>query len=175
MGVFDLNDKSPIQVEKIMGSNIYYIDNFYKKPDTIVKFLNTVPPTIHDPEKDAGFKSFNGVHFQDMRHVIPIEEMKRVSSYLSRICGRNHDEDPNLLMTNKTRFFPTRFNDYKNNFWHPHTDTGYTALIYFNKNDSECGTNLYRNTSPDTENNVGEHVVPWRSKSKWKIIKTFFQ
>ena len=130
MGVFDLNDKSPIQVEKIMGSNIYYIDNFYKKPDTIVKFLNTVPATIHDPEKDAGFKSFNGVHF------------------------------------------PTRFNDYKNNFWHPHTDTGYTALIYFNKNDSECGTNLYRNTSPDTENNVGEHVVPWRSKSKWKIIKT---
>ena len=172
MGVFDLNDKSPIHVEKIMGSNIYYIDNFYKKPDTIVKFLNTVPATIHDPEKDAGFKSFNGVHFQDMRHVIPIEEMKRVSSYLSRICGRNHDEDPNLLMTNKTRFFPTRFNDYKNNFWHPHTDTGYTALIYFNKNDSECGTNLYRNTSPDTENNVGEHVVPWRSKSKWKIIKT---
>jgi hypothetical protein len=49
MGVFDLNDKSPIYVEKIMGSNIYYIDNFYKKPDTIVKFLNTVPATIHDP------------------------------------------------------------------------------------------------------------------------------
>ena len=37
MGVFDLNDKSPIQVEKIMGSNIYYIDNFYKKPESILK------------------------------------------------------------------------------------------------------------------------------------------
>ena len=172
MGVFDLNDKSPIYVEKIMGSNIYYIDNFYKKPESILKLLNTVPATIHNPEKDSRFKSLNGIHFQDMRHNIRIEEMKYVNSYLSRICGRNHDEDPNLLMTNKTRFFPTRFNDYKNNFWHPHTDTGYTALIYFNKNDSECGTNLYRNTSPDTENNVGEHVVPWRSKSKWKIIKT---
>ena len=172
MGVFDLNEKSPIYVEKIMGSNIYYIDDFYKKPDTILKLFNTVPATIHNPDKDAGFKSFNGVHFQDMRHVLRVEEMKKVNSYLSKICKRRPDEEPNLVMTNKTRFSPNRFNDYKNNYWHPHTDAGYTALIYFNKNDTVCGTNLYRNTSPDTQNHFGEHVVPWRSKSKWEIIKT---
>ena len=172
MGVFDLNDKSDIYVENFMGSNIYYIDDFYKEPDTIVKILNTVPATFHTPHIDAGFESFNGVHFEDMRHEIPNEEMKRVSSYLSRICGRNHGEDHGVLMTNKTRFFPTRFNDYKNNFGYPHMDNGYTALIYFNKNDSECGTNLYRNIIPDTEKDIGEHVVPWRPKTKWEIIKT---
>jgi hypothetical protein len=172
MGVFDINYDSPVMVEKFRGSNIYYIDNFYKKPDTILKLLEKVPATVHDPERDVGFESFNGVHFQDMRHVVRIQQMKEVSSYLSRICGCKIDNGPDLLLTNKTRFFPSRFNDYKNNFWHPHTDSGYTALIYLNKNDTECGTNLYDEVIPDTLNKYGEHVVPWRSKSKWKIAKT---
>ncbi len=174
MGVFDLNDKSPIYVEKIMGSNIYYIDNFYKKPDTILKLLNTVPAKVHNPptRKDSRFKSLNGIHFQDMRHNIRIEEMKYVNSYLSRICGENPHTDPDMLFTNKTRFFPTAFNDYKNNYWHPHTDPGYSALIYFNKNDTEYGTNLYKQIQPDTKHHCGEHVTPWRPKAYWKIVKT---
>jgi hypothetical protein len=172
MGVFDVNYDSPVMVEKFRGSNIYYIDNFYKKPDTIVKFLEKVPATVHDPERDHRFPSLNGVHFDDRRHMINISEIKEVTSYLSNICQSKVLKNPHLLITNKFRFYPTQFNDYKNNFWHPHTDSGYTALIYLNKNDNECGTNLYDEVIPDTLNNYGEHVVPWRPKSKWKIAKT---
>jgi len=60
-----------------------------------LKLLNTVPATIHNPDKDAGFKSFNDVHFQDMRHVLRVEEMKKVNSYLSKYV--NVDQTRNLI------------------------------------------------------------------------------
>ena len=172
MCVFDINEKSPIRIETFMGSNIYYIDDFYKHPQLILKLLGTIPAKVHHPGRDLKFESKNGVYFDDKRHTSKFLEMERVTSYLSKICGSTLDQDPKMLFSNKTRFYPNKFNDYKNNFWHPHTDPGYTALIYLNKGDSECGTNLYKEVLPDTENQHGEHVVPWRSKSKWEIIKT---
>lgn len=172
MGIFDINYESPIRTETFVGSNIYYIDDFYKKPNLILKLLDTIPAKVHHPGRDLKFGSKNGVYFDDKRHTSKFLEMEKVTSYLSKICGSTLDQDPRMLFSNKTRFYPNEFNDYKNNFWHPHTDPGYTALIYLNKGDSECGTNLYKEVLPDTENQYGEHVVPWRSKSKWEIIKT---
>ena len=37
------------------------------------------------------------------------------------------------FLTNVTKFIDKNFNDYENNYWYPHKDFGYTALIYFNK------------------------------------------
>lgn len=172
MGIFDINYESPIRTETFMGSDIYYIDDFYKKPQLILKLLDTIPAKVHHPGRDLRFASKNGVYFDDKRHMSTFLEMEKVTSYLSKICKSTLDQDPRMLMTNKTRFYPNTFNDYKNNYWHPHTDPGYTALIYLNKSDSECGTNLYKEVLPDTENQQGEHVVPWRSKTKWEIVKT---
>ena len=172
MGVFDINYASPVRTETFMGSNIYYIDDFYKNPHLILKLLDTIPAKVHHPWRDLKFESNNGVYFDDKRHTNKFVEMEKVTSYLSKICGTILDQDPNMLLSNKTRFYPHVFNDYKNNFWHPHTDPGYTGIIYFNKGDSVCGTNLYKEILPDKEKQHGEHVTPWRSKSKWEIIKT---
>jgi|TARA_R110000822_G_scaffold162781_1_gene303112 hypothetical protein len=172
MSVFDLNKDHKINVECFMNSNIYYINDFYKDPGAVVNFLKDHPPNIHAPEAPMGDASVNGIQFFDYRHTMHLDEVEPVYSYLSNICGQKRKYKHDLLMTNKTKFILNSFNDYKNNYWHPHKDFGYTALIYLNKNDNECGTNLYRSIVPDIHNQLGEHVTPWRSKSKWSIIKT---
>ena len=172
MDVFELNTKAPIRIETFMGTNIYYIDDFYRFPNLILKLLDTIPAKAHQPWRDLKFESNNGVYFEDNRQTTAFSEMEKVTSYLSKICGSPLWSDPSIFCMNKTRFYPNKFNDFQNNFWHPHSDPGYNALIYFNKGDSECGTNLYKEVLPDTENQHGEHVFPWRSKSKWEIVKT---
>ena len=106
MGIFDINYGSPIRTETFMGSNIYYIDDFYKKPQLILKLLDTSPAKVHHPGRDLRFASKNGVYFDDKRHMSTFLEMEKVTSYLSKICKSTLDQDPRMLMTNKTRFYP---------------------------------------------------------------------
>ena len=174
MGIFDLNEQAIIVQESFMGSNLYYIDDFYKHPDGIVKYLDMTPNVVHHPNKKMKYQTLNGICFDDRRHNIKNKEITPVYNHLSKICGHipisMHKDDS--IITNKTRFFKSKFNDYKNNYWHPHTDPGYTALIYLNKSDSECGTNLYKRAQLDLPYTRGEHVDPWRSKENWEIITT---
>lgn len=172
MSVFELNNTHEVVVESFMESNIYYIDDFYKYPNDVLKFLKENPASVHIPPTGLGLESFNGKKFYDLRHKMIVDEIEPVYSYLSEICGQKPKYNHKLLMTNKTKFFINSFNDYKSNFWYPHRDYGYTALIYLNKNDDECGTNLYKDVIPDTENQLGEHVTPWRNKNYWSIVKT---
>ena len=39
MGIFDLNYSITVN-ETFMGSNIYYMDNFYKNPDAVLDLFN---------------------------------------------------------------------------------------------------------------------------------------
>lgn len=172
MDVFELNNSHEIVVESLMGSNIYYIDDFYKHPNVVLDYLKDNPASVHVPPSGRGIESFNGKKFYDLRHKMIVDEVESVYSYLSGICGQKPIYNPKLLMTNKTKFFINRFNDYEANYWYPHRDYGYTALIYLNKNDNECGTNLYKSVIPDTENQLGEHVTPWRNKNYWSVVKT---
>jgi|SRR6056300_255881 hypothetical protein len=172
MGVFDLNNSHEIVVETFMDSNIYYIDNFYKNPNVVLEFLKDNPASVHVPPSNRGIESFNGKKFYDLRHKMIINEIESVYSYLSGICGQKPKYNHRLLMTNKTKFFVNTFNDYENNYWYPHKDYGYTALIYLNKNDDECGTNLYESVIPDLDNQLGEHLTPWRNKGYWSVVKT---
>tara|TARA_B100001105_G_C22312908_1_gene408931 strand:- start:275 stop:919 length:645 start_codon:yes stop_codon:yes gene_type:complete len=173
MNILDLNDKSKITVENFKNSDIFYIDNFYKNPDMVVDFLEKQPSGFHDPGHDPDHENLNGKYFHDLRHEVCLKDMENVTVYLSKLCNRNFlFHERNRVKTNKTKFKLCKFNDYKNNFWHPHQDDGYTAIIYLNKNDEECGTNLYEIISPDLDDSFGEHVTPWRDKSKWSIIKT---
>jgi|SRR5210317_122048 hypothetical protein len=171
MGIFELDENHTIVTECFMNSNIYYIDNFYKNPDEIIDFLEHHDAPLHRPGQHPHYKSLNGIHFFDMRHEIIVDEIENVSSYLSSICGQSAINQKNLLMTNKSKFLPCRFNDYKNKYWHPHIDHGYTAIIYLNVDDEECGTNLYTNVIIDDKNSFGEHVTPWRSNYNWSVIK----
>ena len=64
------------------------------------------------------------------------------------------------------------FNDYKNFYWWPHTDLGYTGIVYLNRENSFSGTNLYENLDQSSEPpNCSEHCFPWRPKSKYKVKK----
>jgi hypothetical protein len=174
MTLFDLNEKAVVVQESFMGSNLYYIDDFYKHPDDIVKYLDTTYAPRHTGVYTAdGCQNLNGKYFDDRRHcIVTNREILSVYTHLSKICGHTPVHKHKPILTNKTRFFKNKFNDYKNNYWHPHIDYGYTALIYMNKGDSECGTNLYRRVKPDLPETRGEHVDPWRSKENWEIMKT---
>ncbi len=63
MGIYDLNEHACVIRESFMGSNIYYIDDFYKTPDVIVDYLNKTPGDIHHPEPHVKHKSLNGIYF----------------------------------------------------------------------------------------------------------------
>ena len=47
------------------------------------------------------------------------------------------------IVTNMIRFSKNEFNDYENCFMWPHTDRGWNAIVYFNKDEEDSGTNLY--------------------------------
>jgi hypothetical protein len=168
MGIFDLNYSITVN-ETFMGSNIYYIDNFYKNPDAVLDLFNKTPSRVHHPTLEA--KSLNGVHFDDRRHILEdCNEISKVYKYLSNICGEKPLYDDRIVLTNRTRFFKHDFNNFKDNYWYPHIDFGYNGIVYLNKGDDTCGTNLYRNIYYDKP--IAEHVEPWRPKERYDIIKT---
>lgn len=174
MDVFEINEDSQVIVEEFMGSKIYYIDNFFKTPDDVVKFLDETPTRMHKPEKMPSYlKDINSIEFSDIRHVLKVEGVSKVCKYLQELCGQEPVHDADLLMTNMIRFFKTPYNDYKNNFWWPHNDNGYTGLIYLNKDDTLNGTNLYKYEIIDKFLEYEcEHSHPWRNKNHYSILKT---
>ena len=173
MNIFEFNHDPPV-IEEFMGSKIYYIDNFFKDPDNVVKFLEKSPVLFHKPRIKEGFENLNGINFYDMRHEMNLSDFSPVVKYLSEMCGQKVAFDKDLLQTNMIRFKNMPFNDYKNNYWHPHTDLGYTGLIYLNKGDEQNGTNFYEPTDSfyNPNDNEGEHATPWKSKDEWLLLKT---
>ena len=96
---------------------------------------------------------------------------------MSGICNQpalKHNKlGDETILTNFINFKPCAFNDYKNNYWWPHKDVGYNAIVYLNKEESVSGTNLYINLNPDQEPpDHPEHYRPWRNKNNFKLIKT---
>jgi hypothetical protein len=170
--LFEFNNIEKIDIETIDGSNIYTIDNFFKNPDSILEYLLATPPFIH---KGNEHPSFNTVHFFEGRHVIDDPQIGIIQKTLMSICGVN-DLSTSQIYSNVAYFKDLVFNDYKNNYWWPHRDSGYNCLIYMNKFEID-GTNIYEEVSPEDrlylhENKINEHQAPWRSKRFYNIIKT---
>lgn len=166
--MFKINQVKEIRKEQIKNSFIYTIDNFYQDPE---KILNYFLSTESRPHKENQKPSYNQIYFDDRRHRLNSEEIKPVYKFLSQIC-KQKPEDTNIN-TNLIRFNSSDFNDYKSNYWWPHRDSGYTGIVYLNK-DEEYGTNLYENISGKEEppRNCPEHFEPWRKKSNFKLIKS---
>lgn len=165
--IFEINKNSMITPFEIDGSIFYFQDEFYKNPKQVLDFILKHTPKLW---KDWQTPSYNGIYFEDYRHQIEVPEIKTPFSYVSNICKKSplHVK----LITNMMRFKKEKFNDYENNYWWPHLDRGYTAIIYLNP--FNCyGTNIYDTTGEDssmaTEN---EHFAPWRSKEKWEVKAT---
>ena len=174
MDIFELNEDSQVIIEEFMGSKIYYIDNFFKNPDNVVNFIDKTSFNLHNPSIiSPHLKSRNSVDFIDGRHNLLLNDVPKIYRYLSFLCGQKPLFNLKELRTNITKIFKNPFNDYKNNHWWPHTDDGYTAIIYLNKNDIVNGTNLYKIEKRDEMKDYEyEHTHPWRSKNYYSILKT---
>ena len=165
--MLELNDNLEVQEAVLQGPVIYTIDNFYKDPDSLVDYLLSIEPPLWKIDQKP---SYNDVYFEDRKHEIKCEEVKPVYLYLKSICGNNlYDTDE--IVTNVTRFKKVQFNDYEDYYWSPHTDIGYTALIYLNKGDTQSGTNLYEILDPREPPRKKEHEDPWRPKKRYKVLK----
>jgi hypothetical protein len=175
MGIFDLNEEAVVICESFMGSNLYYIDDFYKNPDDIAELFNIIPNCVYRPGIEPNAKSLNGIYFDDRREFLKTDEIIHVWKHLSNIIGYHPlspHKDCRDVITNQFRYRDKSFNKSKDNYWHPHTDSGFNAIVYFNKNDDICGTNLYKLIHPDLPISKGEHAEPWRSKKNWERIST---
>ena len=169
--MFELSDNLEINTEIFQGSKIFTIDNFYKYPDKISNYLFKNPAPLH---KEYDNPTYNNVLFEDRRLRTYDVRLQPVINFLSKLSSQK----PLLydITTNQTRFNDDEFNDYKNCIWWPHVDEGYNGIVYFNKNDTECGTNLYSQDIGASEmndyNSIPEHFAPWRQKEKYEKIKT---
>ena len=164
--LFDINNKDYSTFE-VNGTVGYEIRDFYKYPDKIVEFISYLQPFYHKEDQSP---SFNRLYFEDMRHACNVRGLNEVVDFLSGICGQQSFLNPNELRTNYFKMLDKEFNTYENNYWWPHIDFGYTALVYLD-NFEYPGTNIYKAlTTPDY--NQGEHYKPWQSKSNWKVEHT---
>lgn len=164
--VFELNSLDNIEIKEINGTRLYIKDNFYKNPYEIVSMFKTVQPKMW---KSWDKPTYNGVHFLDSRHDFYHAEMLQVGSTLEKLCGQKVAQ-PGRVVTNCIQFYDKNFNDYQNNYWGPHEDLGYTALVYLNEFDCS-GTNIYNRLKNDIWE-TPEHYEPWRSKDKFELLYT---
>tara|TARA_R100000005_G_scaffold18477_1_gene7788 strand:- start:161 stop:835 length:675 start_codon:yes stop_codon:yes gene_type:complete len=172
--IFELNPDLKVRKQYVevnyQQSVIYIVDNFYKDPEKVSNLFWIQPPDYHDREFGIGY---NREYFQDLRHQMDLD-ISHVWDYLSDLCGQEKAFDVNI-QTNVIKFRNHAFNDYENNYWWPHYDYGYTGLVYLNEDDEECGTNLYQCLDSNEDwvrANISEHSEPWRSKDKYKLLKT---
>jgi hypothetical protein len=168
--MFEINTNCEIKSKIIDGSFLYQIDNFYQDVDEVLNFFSIIDPLIW--RKDVR-PTNNQILFDDRRHSFTSKHIIKVSNFLSKVCNQSSYFDSDVVTTNFTRFKKDNFNNYESNYWWPHRDHGYNAILYLNKNDTESGTNLYENLNPDEEPpNLPEHYQPWRNKNNYRIIES---
>jgi len=166
--MFELNKDIKIKKYLIENSYIYIIDDFYKNPDENLNFILQFESSYHKIDE---YPSFNSVYFEDKRHLIKSNEIIKVYEFLGKICDQNPLCDGDEISTNISIFRNNNFNDYINNYWWPHLDSGYTGIVYFNENDFYSGTNLYKILNIDEEPpDCSEHYAPWRPKKNFELI-----
>ena len=163
MNIFSVNEELEIQVENFLDSKIITIENFLKYPEYVVEFLNNTQTPLWKINEN---NSHNGIFFDDRRHII---ENNSIAQKIQKFA----EGQKNLyekVYSNYTSFYNNSFNDYKNNYWWPHRDSGHTAIIYLNHY-TGSGTNLYDMVEQD---NImcNEHEQPWRPKDRYRILKT---
>ena len=170
LNIFETNDFSNIKSVDFKDTKIYYMDNFYKYPDLVLKHFNSMEPPVW---KAWETPSKNMIDFEDRRHQIDDNRMDEIYKKLSHICGQKPFGGANLI-TNYTRFKKCPENNYQENYWWPHNDSGYNGIIYLNDyGDEEFeGTCLYElvNKDIDTYNRYSEHADPWTKKEYWNIL-----
>ena len=183
--LFETNDFSNMKIIEFVDgdkvSNIFWMDNFYKRPVDVYQYLLSIVPPLWKvgPEWEMGRETLNTKYFEDRRHMMPHPGIPSLNSKLSDLCGQDYMDDG--IVTNFTRFSKVKENPYETHYWWPHHDGGYNGICYLSTVD-EVGTNLYKpliTDNPDIlplDENDGvrdEHAIPWTPKELWEIIFRF--
>ena len=191
---FELNQDQTIEYGMINGESPYaYIDNFFKNPEEVIELLYHIAPNFHkeggtsnnsmdngvvrpqDGDEDRSeYKNYNGEYFADMRHEFYSDKILPAYEHLHHVLrGMGITQVPcdrRAVISNCFVFKEHPFNTYKDSYWWPHRDAGYSVLVYLNKDDN-TGTNVYKCLAPDYEGeDVREHEQPWRPKAHYKLI-----
>ena len=169
MTLFKINPSTDgVQVEYLLNSPIYYIDNFYENPDEVVEFIKNSDVPLHKKNERM---SLNGEDFIDRRLITDHENMAEVTELLQQVAGQEPIFEKTSVRTNQTKFLSFENNPYENGVWFPHQDAGFTALIYLNKG-THAGTNLYTPQTIYPVDYLPEHAAPWKSRHLWPILKS---
>lgn len=166
MNIFTINRDIIVETQNLQDNTIYLIDNFYQYPDKVLNFFLAEPPKVHKRNQKP---SYNQIYFDDRRHRIRSNDIKHVYEFLRTLCNQKSVLGDDAIVTNFTRFKRSAFNNYKQNYWWPHIDEGYTGILYLS-DDAVSGTNLYNIVNYTQDFNTNEHFTPWRSKQDYEII-----
>jgi hypothetical protein len=162
--IFNLNDCEEL---KLNNEKIYIFNSFYNRPNKIFEYLLNIDPILH-----RGNNTLNGKMFLDLRHNGHIDELNEMIEHFENFTNQKCTHKDNNLKTNMQKWFDNDFNNYRDNYWWPHYDDGYTLLIYLNDNNKDNGLNLYEDTPYyDKQSKLVEHINPWHNKSNYKLLK----
>ena len=154
----------------VNGGFFYTIDNFYKTPDKILDLFLSSKIYLHKINEKP---SYNSIYFEDCRNDFQSEQVRKVYEFIEKLCEQKPLYGYEQILTNITRFKKVKFNAYSKNYWWPHIDSGYTAIVYFNKKDCYSGTNLYEIINHNEEPpDCPEHYSPWRNKNNFVLNKS---
>lgn len=180
LSLFETNDFSNMNIIEFVDgdkvSNIYWMDDFYKRPYDVYDYLTSVEPPLWKVTKEwkTDKKSRNTIDFEDRRHMMQHPGMENLMRSLGEICFQEANDTD--IVTNFTRFSKTKLCE--SHYWWPHHDSGYNGICYLSRYD-EIGTNLYKprfidrpDILPLDENNTDrdEHGRPWEPKSYWEVV-----
>ena len=168
-----------VQVEEVLGSKIYTIENVYKFPEKVARYLFNRETAWH---KVGEPWSLNAKKFEDRRLNVFDNQAVPLFWLCSQLSSQSLHSDH--ITTNVMRILDDPFNDTENNYWWAHIDPGYNGIVYFNQDDKVNGTNSYHpkvkdeewfiemmNTPVARKKKLLEHQNPWMDKSKLEVVK----
>ena len=165
--MFSLNSKLSVKKSSLFNSTLYEIENFYDDPDLVENYIQMQNPPLWKIEQGQWG---NGVYFDDRRHTEVFKDLGPVYSFLSDLTGHKPAELAPKLLTNQFRMLSENHNNYKECYWFPHKDSGYTAIVYLNR-ETAPGTNLYHPRSV-LDKDKFEHQDPWKPRTNYDLVYT---
>lgn len=135
--MWEINPESEIQIDELMGSKIYTIDDVFKYPKKLERFLFNRQSFLVQGEP----WSANGHQYIKQRYTDWIDASCPIVAVAQKLCQQNVGNHGGFS-TNVDAFVSGPFNTFERNYLWPHLDNGYTLIVYFNHED-ENGTNLY--------------------------------
>lgn len=166
--MFYTNDLQNIAIQIVNDSVIYIIDDFFKNPGDIVDLIDSNEPRMHKWYEREITNYHNGTKFFDARHDIEGDPVLDLFKKLN-ILARQHVPKHGKIMSNLFQMLDIEYNNYRDHYWWPHFDYGFTGIIYLNEYRG-VGTNIYQQIEPDISFDIPEHMHPWRPKSKYRVI-----